>query len=98
MILVRNIFQANFGKAGELAKEFKAVLGPISEGYRGKVRIMTDLSGHFDTVVMEIEIESLAMWERNRAEMFSRSEFSEEFARTAALIEGGKAQFFTIES
>src|SRR5437879_4920536 len=97
MILVRNIFQAKFGRAGELANGFKESVRQINEGYGGKARIMTDLSGQFDTVVMEIEIESLALWEQRRATMFAEPDFQESFARTAGLIESGRAEFYTIE-
>jgi hypothetical protein len=98
MILVRNIFQAKFGRAGELANAMKEEAQKISEGYGGKARVLTDLSGQFDTVVFEIEVESLALWEKRRAEMFSQPDFQEGFAQTAGLIEGGRSEFYTIES
>lgn len=41
----------------------------------GRARILTDLSGPSNTVVQEIEVESLAAWERQRAEVFSRPDF-----------------------
>jgi hypothetical protein len=100
MILIRQVFQAKFGRAGELAREFTASMGRASEmrGGGGGFRVLTDLSGQFDTVVMEIEVESLAEWERTRAEFFSTPEFQESFNRTAGLIESGRAEFYTIES
>ena len=98
MILVRNIFQAKFGRAGELANEMKKEVNQIRTQNGGKARVLTDLSGPFDTVVFEFEVESLAEWERNRREMFSKPEFQEGFARTAGLIESGRAEFYTIES
>jgi hypothetical protein len=97
MILVRNIFQAQFGRAGDVARSMKEGATKLGEVYGGKVRVLTDLSGQFDTVVLEIEIESLAKWERTRLEVFARPEFREEFARTAGLITGGRSEIFTIE-
>ena len=97
MIVVRLIFQAKFGKAGELANQFKAGTRQIGERYGGRSRVLTDLSGQFDTVVLEIEAENLAQWERNRPQMFASPEFRESFGRTSELIQTGKAEFYTIE-
>ncbi len=100
MILVRNIFQAEFGKAGELAKTMKASAELMGKMYGGKARVFTDLSGTYDTVVLEIEVESLGTWEQKRAEMFASPEFAsqmEEIASGSNLITGGRAEFFTIE-
>ena len=97
MILVRTIMQAKFGKAGELAKLMKESTPEISQGYSGHARVLTDLSGPFDTVVLEIEAPSLSEWQRSRDELFASPEFRESFGRTADLIIGGRAEFFTIE-
>ena len=97
MVLVRLVFQAKFGKAGELANQFKTNTRQIGERYGGRSRVLTDLSGQFDTVVMEIEAENLAQWERNRSQVFASPEFRESFARTAELIESGRTEFYTIE-
>ena len=61
------------------------------------MRVLTDLSGQFDTVVMEFEVESLAAWEQQRKENFASPEFAESFQRTADLIESGRTEFYTIE-
>jgi hypothetical protein len=97
MVLVRLIFQAKFGKAGEVANQFKAGTRQIGEMYGGRSRVLTDLSGQFDTVVLEIEVENLAQWERNRPQAFASPEFRDSFARTADMIQSGKAEFYTIE-
>ena len=55
---------AGFKLSGEIAR---TMVGP-----NVRVRILTDLSGPFDTVVQEIEVESLAEWERLR-EVSSRT-------------------------
>src|SRR5439155_22293116 len=97
MIVVRLIFQAKFGKAGELANQFKTGTRQIGERYGGRSRVLTDLSGQFDTVVMEIEAENLALWERNRSEVFTSPEFRETFGRTSELILSGRTEFYNIE-
>lgn len=97
MILVRNVFQAKFGKADELVAIFKEMRQVLSEPANNQ-RILTDLSGPFYTVVLEAEVESLAEWERSRAEMFSNPQFGAVFARTIDLVDSGRAEYYTIEA
>jgi hypothetical protein len=98
MIVVRSIFQARFGMAGQLAQAFKDAAPAMSRAMGGKWRVLTDLSGQFDTVVLEGQAPSLADWERNRQAMFQQPEFRESFSRTAQMIESGRSEFYTIEA
>ncbi len=97
MILVRYVFQVKWGKAHEVVEAFKKAEAIIGEKY-GRVRILTDLSGPFNTVIQEVEVESLAEWEGHRAEVFALPEFQQMQADTFDLIESGRAEFYTIES
>jgi hypothetical protein len=60
-------------------------------------RILTDLSGPFDTIVQELEVESLAEWERIRAAMFNNPELQEAQASGENPFESGSTEFYTIE-
>jgi hypothetical protein len=100
MILVRIVCQAKFGKASEVVAGFKqsgeivrTVVGP-----NVRARILTDLSGPFDTVIQEIEVESLAEWERLRAVIFSNPEVQEAEAGLPSVIESGRTEYYTIET
>ncbi|MBX4187416.1 MAG: hypothetical protein KW802_04185 [Candidatus Doudnabacteria bacterium] len=62
MYLIREVFTAKAGQAGKLAKLFKKMNMP--EG-----RIMTDMVGPYNTVVMEVEVKSLAEWEQQMLDM-----------------------------
>lgn len=98
MILVRFVFQAKFGKAGEVVESFKQ--NAESMGFVGpdvRVRYLTDLSGPFDTVVQEIELESLAQWEKLRKKLFSDPEFQEAQETMEVPFTSGRAEFYTIE-
>ncbi len=100
MILVRLVFQAKFNKANEVAAGFKQaqeLLGQIA-GPNVHVRILTDLSGPFNTIVQEIEVESLAEWERLRTKIFSDPRFQEGQANASAMIESGRTEFYTVEA
>ena len=100
MIVVRNVFQAKFGRAGELAQAMAESMRQPTDapGAPRAWRVLTDLSGPFDTVVLEVEGESLAEWERVRGELFARPEFRESFARTAELVVSGRNELYTIEA
>jgi hypothetical protein len=100
MILVRFVFQAKWGKAGQVVEDFKQneemmkrILGPDV-----KVRILTDLSGSFDTVVQEMEFKSLAEWERVRAATFANPEFQQAQASSESPFISGRTELYTIET
>jgi hypothetical protein len=108
VFVVRYVFQAKFGKAAEVAAVMRETNDAITrslgmgQGWRGLTgrgwRILTDLSGPFDTVVLELEMESLAEWERRRAELFANPLRRDAFALTEGLIESGRTEFYTIEA
>src|SRR2546427_2084476 len=72
MIVVRNCFVAKPGNASKLAAQFKeaAALMPIK-----RYRVLTDLTGDFNRVVLEYEAENEGEFEANMREYGSKSEF-----------------------
>jgi hypothetical protein len=95
MIVVRDTYQAKYGRGGELVALFKELRqqlpGPSID------RIFTDASGPFDTIVTEAAVESVAAWEQRLAEVFSMPAFGEWFARMRPLVESGHRAFYHIE-
>ena len=69
MIIVREHFVAKPGQASKLANMMKEAM--TVAGY--KCRIMTDMTGAFNNVVMETEIESLSAMEK-RMEEYGKNE------------------------
>lgn len=59
MLIVRETFHAKPGQAGKLAKLFKRAFGDASHS-----RVLTDYIGDYNTVVMEMEVNSLAEFEQ----------------------------------
>jgi len=96
MILVRDVFQAKYGKGGELVALFKEAREHWPSKYGD--RILTDASGSFYTVVTETTMDSLAEWEHRLAEVFSLPEFGEWFARMMPLVESGRREFYNLEA
>jgi hypothetical protein len=60
MIVVRNSFTAKPGQASKLAAQLKAM---ASAGNLRNHRVLTDMTGDFNRVVMEYEVESAAEFE-----------------------------------
>src|SRR6476469_4012647 len=99
MIQVRQVFQAQFGRGGQLAAAMAESSRTLSAALGGgHWRVLTDLTGPFDTVVLELEAGSLADWERIRAELFASPELAEAMASTAALIASGRNELYTLEA
>lgn len=97
MILVRDVFRTRYGKAGELVELFKKAPQP-PQGQAGYgMRVLTDASGPFFTVVTETQVASLAEWERMIKDIFSQPEFGEWFSQMTALVETGQREFYNIE-
>jgi hypothetical protein len=60
MIVVRNSFIAKPGQAGKLATQLKEM---ASAGNLPEHRVLTDVTGEFNRVVLEYEVESAAAFE-----------------------------------
>ena len=60
-------------------------------------RVLTDLSGPFDTVIQEVEAESLAEWEQARAKLFGLPSFRESMSRMQGMIVSGRNELWTVE-
>jgi hypothetical protein len=99
MILVRIVCQAKFGKSGDVVTGFKqsAEIVRTLVGPNVRSRLLTDLSGSFDTVIEELELESLAEWERLRAVIFSNPEVQAAEAGLPDIIVSGQTEYYTIE-
>src|SRR6266849_5412252 len=95
MIVVRDTFQAKYGRGGELVALFKE----LRQQWPGQSvdRIFTDASGTSHTVVTEATVESVAAWQQRLAEVFPMPAFGDWFARMRPLVESGRREFYNIE-
>jgi hypothetical protein len=100
MIVVRSVLQAAFGRGGELAAIFAETNPRIMAelGVSRSWRLLTDLTGTFDTVILEVEAESLAEWEQVRGRIFGTQAFQESMGRTQGMVVSGRNEVFTIEA
>ena len=100
MIVVRTVLQAKFGSGGKLAATFSESASAMmaEAGTPRRWRVLTDLSGTFDTVVQEIEVESLAAWETMRVRLFEAAAFRDSMATMQELVVSGHNEYWTLEA
>jgi hypothetical protein len=98
MLLVRQVFQAKYGRGDELVALFQELNTRMrDEGELSpQFRILTDASGPFFTVVTETEVESFAAWESGFREAMGRPWMEDWFSRMMPLVESGSREFYTI--
>ena len=95
MLLVRDVFQAKYGKGTELVTLFKE--GHRTWGEQINSRILSDASGSFFTVITEREIENFSAWEKSLSDILSHPDFGDWFARMEPLVVTGSREFYNIE-
>jgi len=99
MLVVRDVFHAKFGKANPVVAYFKEGLKKASEmmgeEMANRVRILTDRTGRFDTVVVEVTVESLTELEQLRGQMQGMQASSD--SPIFDLVEMGHREIYNIE-
>jgi hypothetical protein len=93
MVVVRNCFVAKPGCASKLAAQVKeaAVVGQLP-----KHRVLTDLTGEFNRVVLEYVVENLTEFERLMKEYTSDSAFREKMKGYADLYLTGTRELLHV--
>ena len=98
MLIIREVFTAKPGQASKLAKLFK-------KGFGGdpNARIMTDMAGDFNTVVIETQVKSLAEFEKQMEEYKSGKpdpkmdpKVAEEMSKYTEMYLTGRREIFQI--
>ncbi len=91
MIIVRNSFIAKPGQAGKLAAQLKDM---ATAGSLRNVRVMTDLTGDFNHVIMEHEVESASQFEELLTRFSSDPQAREKAKGYTDLWTGGRRELF----
>lgn len=98
MIIIREIFNAKPGQASKLAKLFKKAFGSDPT-----TRIMTDLVGNYNTVVVEMQVNSLAEFEKQMENYKSgkpdpkmNPEVAEEMSKYTEMYLTGRREVFQV--
>ena len=96
MIVVRSVFRLKFGKARE-AKEAMENLLAVNRrlGAGQEMRVLTDISGPFYTLVLEMSFPSLAAFEEAESTMGDAA-FKDAYAKFVPLVESGHREIFRV--
>jgi len=98
MILERTVLHCKPGTARQMVESFKGLGGRLKEQDVIKsFRILTDLTGSFDTVVIESEIESIDAYFAMLQAMFAEGANSGEQDAAMAVYNTGHRTFYAIE-
>jgi hypothetical protein len=99
MIVIRNVFRLKYGKAREalpLAKEALEIQKRVISGVDFSARVLTDLTGPFYTLVVEITAPNLASFESNAPRLFADKDFQANQQKMVPLVDSGYREIFTI--
>jgi hypothetical protein len=97
MIIVRNVFRLKFGKAKEgvaLMKEGMAMQKRAGADF--SQRLMTDLTGPFYTLVLELTVPNLAALESQMPRTMGDKDFQANYQKFVQLVESGYREIFTL--
>jgi hypothetical protein len=97
MIVIRNVFHLKFGKAKEavaLLKESVAI--QLKAGAPFTARILTDLTGPFYTLVLELTVKSLREFETAAPKAMSNPDFQANYQKFVLLVDSGHREIFTL--
>ena len=99
MVVIRNVFRLKFGKAREavpLFKEGLAIQKKVGAGIDFSARLLTDVTGPFYTVVLEITVPNLAAFEAATPRLMGDKDWQANYQKIASLVESGYREIFTL--
>lgn len=95
MIVVRNVFHLKFGKAREAVAAMKEGVAIQKRlGVDVSQRLLTDLTGPFYTLVLELTLPNLAALETTLSKVMSDKEFHANYEKFVPLVESGHREVF----
>jgi hypothetical protein len=94
MIVVRNTFIAKPGSASKLAAQLKEAAA--STGMLKTFRVLTDMTGDFNCVVLEHEAENMAEFEARMKDYATNQEFRDKMKGYTDLYVTGRREIFQI--
>jgi NIPSNAP len=97
MILVRNVFHLKFGKAREAVAIMKDGIAIQKKlGSDLSARLLTDVTGQFYTLVLELTAPNLAALETSQPRIMGDKDWQANYQKLVPLIESGHREIFTI--
>jgi hypothetical protein len=98
MILVRNVFRLKFGKAREgvaVLKEGVALARRLAGG-ETSMRVLTDLTGDFYTLVLEMTYPDVAGFDQAAKKIMGDPQWQANYQKLVPLVESGRREMFNV--
>jgi hypothetical protein len=97
MIVVRNVFHLKFGKAREAVAALKEGVAIQKRlGVDVNQRLLTDLTGSFYTLVLELTLPNLAALESTLSKVMNDKDFHANYEKFVPLVESGHREIFNV--
>jgi hypothetical protein len=99
MVVIRNVFRLKFGKAREAVALFKegiAIQKRVGAGIDFSTRLLTDVTGPFYTVVLEITVPNMATFEGAAPQLMRDKDWQANYQQITPLVESGSREIFTL--
>jgi hypothetical protein len=97
MVVIRNVFRLKFGKAREAVALFKEGIAIQKRvGLDFSTRLLTDVTGPFYTVVLEITAPNLAAFEAAAPRLMGDKDWQANYQKIGSLVESGSREIFTL--
>jgi hypothetical protein len=99
MIQSRTTYQLKFGKIDQALTLFKRIPRFVSlpDGAQVHYHLLSDISGPMYTLVEEIMLPGLELWEKGRNAIFQHPDFGEWFREFEQTVETGQHELYTVE-
>jgi hypothetical protein len=95
MFVIRNVFKCKPGQAKHVIEKFKKA-HELMAAAGFKERILVDEIAHFWTVVVEVEVEDLAGFDKSMHEYGSRADIQQAMDGYLDLVDGGYREIFRV--
>jgi hypothetical protein len=97
MIVVRNVFHLKFGKAREAVAAMKEGVAIQKRlGVDVNQRLLTDLTGSFYALVLELTLPNLAALESTLSKVMNDKDFHANYEKFVPLVESGHREIFNV--
>ena len=97
MIVVRNVFRLKFGKAREAVAIMKDGLAIQKKlGSDVSARLLTDVTGDFYTLVLELTVPNLSALEATQPKIMGDKDWQANYQKFVPLVESGHREMFTV--
>jgi heme-degrading monooxygenase HmoA len=97
MYIIRDVFRCKPGHSKAVAEKFQSTI-PLMKKQQGfkSARVLIDSVSTYWTVVLETEVESLAIHEQQMQEYSASAEFREAMKGYMEMVEGGYREIFKV--